>query len=143
MLKTCCIALLGLTTLSAYAKTLANYDEVVHAINDDGLGIRLVMNLKNCQSEHPISIDAIASFQPNALMVIPSKHVTFSNLRFTTSLPRFKNRPVYEHTKYMLTPDNKLTILTKTLSTETHEIIGNINRLTCTINESVRFYSTP
>jgi len=142
LLKKLSVALLSLSACSLFAAELSNYNAIADAIKNDGTGIRIVMNWKECQSEYPISIDAIGNYMPDAIMAIEGKYVTFSSLHFTMNEPRHKGIPLYESTKYTLTPDNKLTMTSIDLHAKTFEAMGSSITTVCNLGEGVKFYST-
>lgn len=141
MLKYCGAALLALASLSVGAQELTSYDQVVDAISHQGQGIRAVWNVKNCQSDYPIDIDAVGSMIPDSVMAIEGKYVTFASLHFTTHEPQYVGRGVYESSKFKLLPDNTLDMTTEVLDAMSFQKLGSVSHTTCTLGEGAKFYS--
>ncbi len=141
MLKTVAAGLMSLACLSASAKELTSYQQVVDAISHQGKGVRVVFNVKNSKSDYPLDIDAVGSLVPDALMAIEGKYVTFASLHFTTHEPQYNGRTIYESTKYNLTPDNVLSMTTEILDAKSFQALGNSSSTSCVLGEGVQFYT--
>lgn len=141
MLKYCGAALLTLASISAGAQELTTYQQVVDAIAKQGTGIRAVWNIKDCETDYPLDIDAVSSMVPDAVMAIEGKYVTFADLHFTTHEPQYVGRGVYESSKFKLLPDNSLEMTTEVLDAASFQKLGSSSQTTCILGEGAKFYT--
>ncbi len=124
-----------------FAAEFSHYDSIVNAI-ENGSGIRVVLNLKQCEStSSPLNTEIIGSITPTSMMVIKDKYITFSDLHFTTYNPKYPNVPVYEHLKYKLKPDNTLVLENTIFTAEKYLQLSKKSEINCNLGSGVKVFS--
>lgn len=129
-----------LFSFSCHAERLSSYEAVFNAINE-GKGIRAVLDINLCKSNILTQPRMIGSVEPKDLAVIVDKFITFSNLHFTQHNPDNDGKPLYESTKFILRPNQELTIDTVLLNPVTFKEQGKGYHLKCELNNGVNIYS--
>jgi len=142
MIKKSLTILMLFTCVQANAgKQLMTYNEIVNAVSDLGVKLKVVMNIKQCQHDYPIDIDATGYVIPDAVMAVKGKYVTFAMVHFTANEPRFIGKPVYETSKYRLMPDGTLTIDSTVYDAVNFNPLADNTHMTCKLNDGVKFLS--
>lgn len=131
-----------LFSINSFAMQLHTYDSIAAAIKN-GTPIHIVTDYNQCQfslKARPLTGTLIGSFTPNEIGVNDS-HIATALTHFTLNDPFFPGKPVYEHDRFTITPDNTLTVDFQVLDATNYASLINPMKFTCSIDVATKIYT--
>lgn len=141
MYKYLSAVLLSVMSCSLQAQELSTFKQVAEAISVHGNGLRVVTNLKKCDSLLPLPLlDVVSTGVFNHVALIEGRGISFSDTRLVEkSFPQ--SQILYVSTDYTLSDNNSFTISSNFFDVHTYQRVGDTEMTKCLLGESVKFYT--
>lgn len=128
-----------LASTFAFSQELINFEEVKTAITG-GKKIHLTIDMLKCTwNKPPVDVMTFA-LTPNEFGIV-NDMIFIANTHFTLENPAFLNRPIYEFHKYIITPDNQLTLTAQVLDAISFKPLAEKKIIRCDINTGAKIYA--
>jgi len=138
VMKKLMLSSLLLLSLTAQAKELSAFTDIANAVGQ-GAKLTFVMNFKNCISEIPLP-NIIASYKPEAVMVVGDTRITASYRHFSLDDPSARGIPTYSYQKYDIDNGGNAHIKVTVMNAANYDKLSTF-QINCHLGEGFKIYS--
>lgn len=132
-----------LLTTTAFAEQLHNYDQIKSTI-EKGREIRLYIDYTKCvlPSKNLTLPNNSATYTPNAMAINTAGEIGSYLLYFTMNDPHYLNKPVYQFFKFVISPNNILTMTSSVLNAADYSFLQDEGTVKCNIDNGVNIFTS-
>ena len=130
--------ILCLQSVLGYAKELVTFSDIATSVAQ-GEKLVFVVNVKECTADMPLT-SAVFSIQPDAIMVVNNKRITFSNRHFSLDDPNAQGEPVFDYSKFNLDTEGNALIKITMMSAQNYEKLASY-RMNCGLGKGIQVFS--